>query len=108
MKKYRRSDNLSVIGREWLMNEWFLYMIRCADGSIYTGITTDVERRFKEHSTGRGSRYLKGRGPLRIVYRETVGTRSEALKLEARIKKMKKTEKESLITNGNLTFFKLY
>jgi putative endonuclease len=81
------------------MPEWTLYMIRTKDGALYTGITQDVERRFAEHSDGgkKSAKYLKGRGPLKLVFQKKIGTRSEALKAEAAIKKMSKPEKEEMI-----------
>ncbi|GAA4649963.1 GIY-YIG nuclease family protein [Kistimonas scapharcae] len=79
------------------MAEWHLYMIRCAKGTLYTGITTDVARRFREHSAGRGARYLRGRGPLELVYQHPVQGRNEALKLEIRVKKLSRQRKEALI-----------
>ena len=67
---------------------WFLYMIETAAGALYTGITTDVERRFAEHcGSRRGARALRGKGPLTLMHYERVGSRSEALKLEAWLKK---------------------
>ena len=79
------------------MAEWHLYMIRCAKGTLYTGITTDVVRRFREHSAGKGARYLRGRGPLELVYQYPVQGRHEALKLEVRVKKLSRQRKEALI-----------
>lgn len=81
--------------------DWVLYILRCADGSLYTGITTDLDRRFQEHtSQGKNcAKYLKGRGPLRIVYQETVGLKGEALKREHSVKKLTKKEKEDLISS---------
>jgi putative endonuclease len=78
---------------------WFLYMVRCADNSLYTGITTDIKRRFAEHrgKGGKGARCLRGRGPLKLVYQKKVGTRSKALKMEYRLKKMAKKEKEIFV-----------
>lgn len=78
---------------------WSVYMIRCGDGSLYTGISTDVERRFEEHSMGgpKSAKYLRGRGPLKIVYTRSVGTRSEALVEERRLKRLSKTEKELMV-----------
>jgi len=80
-------------------NPWFLYIIRCKDNSLYTGITTAVERRFAEHQekSGKGAKYLKGRGPLLLVYTEEVGTKSNALKRELIVKKLSKTAKEELL-----------
>jgi putative endonuclease len=88
-----------------ILSEWYLYMVRCCDGSLYTGISTDVGRRFAEHQGkgGTGSKYLKGKGPLILVFEQKVGTKSMALKLEGKIKKFSKEKKECLIDNsGNL------
>ena len=75
-----------------------LYVLRCADGSLYTGIAVDVERRVDEHRQGkRGARYLRGRGPLQLVYRVEAGDRSSASRLEYRVKCLKKADKEALI-----------
>ncbi len=73
-------------------------MIRCGDGSLYTGIATDVTRRFAEHQANKGAKYLRGRGPLQLVYTQVVDSRSTALKMESQIKKLSKTEKEKLIS----------
>lgn len=80
--------------------KWYLYIIRCRNNSLYTGITTDVERRFLEHSSGKGAKYLKGKGPLTLVFQTEVGTKSEAAKLEHLIKKLPKSKKEELIIKG--------
>lgn len=81
------------------MSDWYLYLIRCRDSTLYTGISTDVARRFAEHQgTGNaGSKYLKGRGPLSLVFQEKLGSRSLALKAEHRVKRMSKARKEDLI-----------
>ena len=76
---------------------WHLYILRCGDGTLYTGITTDVEKRFEAHQTGRGAKYTRGRGPLKLVYRETCGDHSGALKREAEVKKLSREQKEKLI-----------
>lgn len=76
---------------------WKLYILRCGDGTLYTGITTDVERRFAAHQAGRGAKYTRGRGPLELVYREECGTHSEALKRELEIKALSREEKMKLI-----------
>ena len=79
--------------------EWSLYLLRCGDGSIYTGIATDVTRRLEEHRSGegRGAKYLRGRGPLRLLVESRVGSRSLALKAEARVKRLSKQRKERLV-----------
>jgi putative endonuclease len=76
-------------------------MIRCADGSLYTGVTTEVARRFEEHSSGgpKAAKYLRGRGPFVLVYSRAIGSRSKALLEERRIKRLKKTDKEALLMN---------
>ena len=76
---------------------WYLYILCCADGSLYTGITIDVERRLEEHRSGKGAKYTRGRGPLELVYTEECGTHSLALKRELAIKAMKTTRKNDLI-----------
>lgn len=77
--------------------KWFVYMLRCGDGSIYTGIAVDVEHRLKMHRSGKGAKYTRGRGPLEIVYREECADHSAALKRELAIKALTKEEKENLI-----------
>lgn len=75
-----------------------LYIVRCADGSLYTGIATDVARRFEEHVDGpRGAKYLRGRGPLALVFAEPVGDRGRASRLEYRVKRLDRATKTALI-----------
>ena len=81
---------------------WFLYMIRCKGNTLYTGITTNVERRFSEHEAGKGAKFLRGKSPLELVFQKEVGSHSEALKLEHLVKKWPKTEKEKIIQTGQL------
>ena len=76
---------------------WYLYMLRCGDGTLYTGITTDVEKRLAAHRAGKGAKYTRGRGPLELVYREELPDHSAALKRELEIKSMPRAEKEKLI-----------
>lgn len=76
---------------------WYLYILRCRDATLYTGITTDVEKRLEAHSSGRGAKYTRGRGPLELVYRETCGTHSDALKRELAVKRMTRAKKQALI-----------
>ena len=83
---------------------WFLYIVRGADKSLYTGITPDVARRFSEHSgigsgdTSKGAKALRGKRPLILEYSCQIGNRSEALKIEYQVKKLSKNKKEQLIT----------
>ena len=76
---------------------YFVYILECADGSLYTGITTDVKRRFIEHKSGVGSGYTRARGAKRIVYTEQHPDRSSAQKREAEIKKLTRRKKLALI-----------
>lgn len=76
---------------------WYLYILRCGDGTLYTGITTDVDRRLEAHRSGTGAKYTRGRGPLTVVYREACGNHSEALKRELAVKSLSREQKEALI-----------
>ena len=76
---------------------YWVYILRCSDGTLYTGITDDVERRLKAHNNGKGAKYTRGRGPVELVYQEQQSDKSAALKREAAIKKLSRTEKLSLI-----------
>ena len=76
---------------------WHLYLIRCSDDSLYTGISTDVARRFDTHQRGHGARRLRGRGPLQLVYQRLIGDRAAALRAEHRIKRLSKSDKERLV-----------
>ena len=78
-------------------NKWFVYILRCGDGTLYTGITKDVARRCEQHNAGTASRYTRSRLPVALVYQESQASRSLALKREAAIKAMSRREKESLI-----------
>lgn len=78
-----------------MIKPWYLYILECNDHSLYTGITTDVERRLEEHSqqTGKGAKYLRGKSPFVLRYQAIVGGHGEALKLERAIKKLSKKDK---------------
>lgn len=76
-----------------------LYIVRCSDDSLYTGIAADVSKRISEHeSSSRGAKYLRGKGPLRLEFAEEVGDRSAASTLEYRVKRLGKSHKEALIS----------
>ena len=81
-------------------SSWSLYLIRTRDGALYTGITNDVARRFAQHQQGRGAKALRGRGPLQLAFTRKVGTMAAALRLEARVKRLGKAQKEVLVTSG--------
>src|SRR4051812_13793866 len=77
--------------------EWFVYMLHCADGTIYTGIAKDVSRRCRQHNAGTASRYTRGRLPVEVVYHEGQTSRSLALRREAAIKALSRRQKEAII-----------
>lgn len=87
---------------------WFTYIVECADTTLYTGVTTDIDRRINEHNGGKGSankgaKYTRVRRPVRLVYVENIENRSEACKREAAIKKLNKQHKLKLICEYNLS-----
>ena len=79
---------------------WYVYILRCGDGSLYCGIAHDVEKRLAQHRCGKGAKYTRGRGPLELVYCEEQPTHSEALKREAAIKRLTRPQKLELIENN--------
>lgn len=79
---------------------WSVYILRCADGSLYTGVTNDLERRIGQHNTGRGARYTRGRGPVTLAFSEPQPSHGAALQRELAIKKLSRPEKESLIRSA--------
>lgn len=80
---------------------WYLYILSCGDGTLYTGITTDVEKRLNAHRAGKGAKYTRGRAPLELVYRETCGTHSQALQREWAVKQLSREEKLKLIVQND-------
>ena len=79
---------------------WTVYLARCGDGSLYTGVTTDPDRRLTEHNAGCGAAYTRSRLPVTLVYLETVADRSAALRREHAIRRMSRVEKEALAAGG--------
>jgi predicted GIY-YIG superfamily endonuclease len=84
------------------MSQWTVYIVRCADGSLYTGVAKDVDRRVSEHNTGQGAKYTRGRRPVALVYREAAADRGAALKREHTIKQLRPAQKRSLIDSFQL------
>ena len=82
---------------------WKLYILRCGDSTLYTGITTDVEKRLEAHRSGKGAKYTRGRAPLVLVYRENCGTHSDALRRELHIKGLSRKDKQKLIESADKT-----
>ncbi|MCD5381813.1 MAG: GIY-YIG nuclease family protein [Candidatus Pacebacteria bacterium] len=79
------------------MSNWFVYLLECSDGTFYTGITTDIDRRVEEHNNGpKGAKYTKARRPVHLVYQETCATRSQAGQREYALRKLSRTEKIKL------------
>ena len=74
-----------------------MYLLRCADGTLYTGITTDVDRRIKEHNAGRGAAYTRGRGPVELVYREAAPGHGAALRRDAALKRLPRAKKLAMV-----------
>ncbi|HYK11310.1 MAG TPA: GIY-YIG nuclease family protein [Gemmatimonadales bacterium] len=80
-----------------MSREWLVYVLRCRDGSLYTGVTNDLDRRLASHRAGTGSAYVRTRLPIRVVYRERQPDRSAALRREAAIKKLTRQDKLALV-----------
>jgi len=83
---------------------WSVYLVRCGDDSLYTGVATDVARRFAEHVEGgaRAAKYLRGRGPLRLVFAAEIGARGAALTCEYRVKRLSRARKEAIVSGRSL------
>lgn len=79
----------------------YVYIVECSDGSLYTGYTTDVERRVEEHNSGNGAKYTRGRNPVSVVYTESFETKSDAMSREYEIKQLSRSQKEAVIEDSN-------
>lgn len=79
---------------------WYVYILRCGDGSLYCGIAHDVEKRLAQHRCGKGAKYTRGRGPLELVYCEALPSHSDALKREIAIKRLTRAQKLDLIAKN--------
>ncbi|MBW6410447.1 GIY-YIG nuclease family protein [Clostridium weizhouense] len=75
----------------------YVYIVECSDGTFYTGWTVDLEKRIKTHSSGKGAKYTRGRGPVKLLYYEKFNNKSDAMKRECEIKKLNRKQKEILI-----------
>ena len=82
---------------------WSVYLLRCADGTLYAGSTNDVDARVRAHNDGRGARYTSGRRPVSVVYAEACGTMSDALRRERALKRLTRAQKEALIATTSPT-----
>ncbi len=81
---------------------WYVYILSCADGSLYTGVTVDLKRRVAQHSAGTGARYTRSHGPVKLVFFEEAENRSAAQMREATIKKLSRVEKEALVATSKI------
>lgn len=82
-----------------MARKWYVYILQCADGTLYTGITNDLDRRLKAHNAGTASKYTRVRRPVAMVYREEADTKGDALRRELQIKSMSRQQKMSLFNN---------
>ena len=82
---------------EYKKNDHYTYIIECSDGSYYTGYTTDIERRIKEHNQGKGAKYTRGRTPVELIYSEGYKSKRKAMQREHEIKNLSRKEKEAII-----------
>jgi putative endonuclease len=86
-------------------SSWYLYIARCADGSLYTGIARNVRERIAQHDAGRGARYTRGRGPLSLCASRRCATQGDALRLELAVKRLPRPDKERLLVGRRLAAF---
>ena len=84
------------------MEEWTVYILKCGDGTYYTGITKDLDKRIEEHRSGKGAKYLRGRGPLEIIFSRNADSHGLALKYEIKIKKLSRPKKTNLISDPSI------
>lgn len=85
------------------MAAWWVYLVECADGTLYCGVTSDLERRVAMHNAGNGAKYTAGRAPVRLVWREACATRGDALRREIAVKRMPRAAKDRLVRDGGLS-----
>jgi len=84
------------VGGSLISGIWYVYTVRCCDGTLYTGVTTDPQRRLREHNAGRGGAYTRAKRPVKLMFREVHPNRSSALKREAEIKNWPRSQKKQL------------
>jgi putative endonuclease len=82
----------------------YIYILECGDGSYYTGYTNDLTQRLRKHEEGKGAKYTRGRGPLRLVFQESFSTKQEAMRMEFAVKKLNRSEKERIIKEGSVSY----
>ncbi len=99
MKSWSWAATLVAMGRH-PRSRWLVYLLRCLDGSLYTGVTNDLPKRLKAHTAGKASKYTRSRLPVALAYSEPQKSKSAALKREAAIKRLRRAEKELLVESG--------
>ncbi|MFG6497479.1 GIY-YIG nuclease family protein [Fictibacillus sp. UD] len=82
----------------------FLYILECGDGTYYTGYTNDLAKRLEKHKEGKGAKYTRGRGPLKLVFQKSFSTKQEAMRMEFAVKKLNRAEKERMIKEGSVSY----
>ena len=95
MKMQGKFQPVRIPAMEWGM--WWVYLLRCGDGTLYAGVTNDLERRMEAHRRGRGARYTRGRGPLRLLWKCPCEGKGEALRREHALKRLRRPEKLALL-----------
>jgi len=91
------------LGEKPKATAWFVYLLRCGDGTLYCGIALDVAARLQQHAAGKGAKYTRGRGPLELVYQEACASKAEALRRERVIKRMRREQKRRLAGQASPT-----
>ena len=89
------------------MKQWFVYILECSDGSFYTGITTDLEKRVRRHNSGSGAKYTRSRRPVKLIYGKETASKSAAKRKEIEIKSLSRENKERLIEKGGFPRLKI-
>ncbi len=92
-----RANSGPVLFEVTMEKEWILYILECRDGTLYTGITDDLPRRLAAHAAGKGAKYTRGRGPLKLRYQEKLPNKSAALKREYAVKRLRKLKKLAML-----------
>ncbi|RZT13037.1 putative endonuclease [Fictibacillus sp. BK138] len=85
-------------------NSHFVYILECGDGTYYTGYTNEISQRLRKHEEGKGAKYTRGRGPLKLVFQQSFSTKQEAMRLEFAIKKLNRAAKERIIKEGSVPY----
>ena len=107
MANYNVSELITITKLTKTKKNWFIYILKCSQNTFYTGITTNIQRRIKEHDVGKGAKYTKGRAPFELVYQEECLNRSAASKREYQIKNLSLDDKHKLINKRGSSSLKI-